>query len=183
MWHIPSIEKYRFCVESPDGLEEIPFPLSTARILERADELGVRWRAIPYTHLIELQYCNETHVFHYQIPSSTTELGFYACLDKGVSQSLLRQAGLSVASGFKVLPAHTTKQMRKCFDQLQKPLVVKPSHGYQGRGVFMHIMTFEEMVAAIMSHRSLPLNEDEGSMVEETLQGKEHRLVVSRGRV
>src|SRR5690606_19896372 len=63
--------------------------------------------------------------------------------------------------------------------ELGLPVVVKPSDGNHGRGVFTCLTTREQIEAAY----AVAVDEGSGVMVERFIQGDEHRLLVVGGRV
>jgi cyanophycin synthetase len=59
------------------------------------------------------------------------------------------------------------------------PVVVKPTDGNHGRGVFTNLMTREEVEAAYMA----AIEEGSGVIVERFIRGSEHRLLVVGGKL
>ena len=158
-------------------------PLSTKLILEQAEELGIQWRSIAGTRILELTYNGKTKHFRYQISSETNDVGFSACLDKGSTNNLLRAAGVSVAEGFKIERYDTEEYWMEVFAALQKPIVVKPSHGLRGEAITLNITDEERYKAAIKRAMEFTTEEDSGVIVEQQFSGKEYRVLTTREKV
>ena len=160
---------------------EITF--STRLNLEAADAWGIHWRTLPGTKIIEMQYAGETKYFRYQISSATTDIGFYGCLDKSVTNSLLAAQGIRIPNGYNLLRADSESYWREVFDALKKPLVVKPTHGNQGNAISMGIIDWESYHAAVEKAFAFLNDKDAGVVVEETVKGKEYRVLATRQKV
>ncbi len=165
------------------GLTTEVIPLSTKLILEQAEALGVTWKSIPGTRILELTYNNTKKYFRYQISSETTDVGFSACLDKGTTNSLLRDAGVHVANGFKIERTDSEAYWMEVFEALQKPVVVKPSHGLQGKAIMMNVSDETRYRAAIKQAMEFSTEDDSGVIVEEQFSGKEYRVLTTREKV
>ena len=95
----------------------------------------------------------------------------------------MQQAGISTPKGCKLTAEDSEEIWESVFNSLQKPLVVKPSHGLQGQSVMMGITDLAEYKDAVKKCFSYTDAEDSGVMVEETFVGKEYRLVTTRENV
>jgi glutamate--cysteine ligase len=163
--------------------KEEQITLSTQLILKAADKFGVQWKVLPGTKIIELLYQGITKYFRYQISSETTDIGFYTCLDKSVTNSLLREAGIQVPRGFDLTRRDPESYWLEVFDALQKPLVVKPSYGNQGNGITMGIKEKAAYIEAVKKSFAFLNDPKAGVMVEETVAGSEYRILVTREKV
>ncbi|MES1999238.1 MAG: cyanophycin synthetase [Pseudomonadota bacterium] len=96
--------------------------------------------------------------------------------DKDLTKQLLQSCGVPIPEGRIVDSADDAWDAAQ---DIGLPVVVKPSDGNHGRGVFTNLTTREEIVAAY------PLALAEGSevMVERFVRGLEHRLLIVGGRV
>jgi len=175
--------KYSYVSERLGISDIIEIPLSTRLILEQADEFGVAWEAIPNTKIIKLEYGGKIKFFRWQISSETSFIGFNACLDKGETKALLQQAGISTPNGCKLTPEDSEEIWEQVYNSLQKPLVIKPSHGWQGQSVLMGINDLAAYKVAVKKCFAFTDAEDSGVMVEETFVGKEYRLVTTRQKM
>jgi cyanophycin synthetase len=59
------------------------------------------------------------------------------------------------------------------------PVVVKPTDGNHGRGVFIDLMSREEVAKAY----AIAIEEGSGVLVERSIQGIEHRLLIVGGKL
>jgi D-alanine-D-alanine ligase-like ATP-grasp enzyme len=169
---------------TPHGVTyEEPITLSTQLILKQAEAKGVAWRALEDTKIIELSFQGKVRHFRFQISPNTTDIGFYACLDKGVTQGLLRSAGVTVPAGYRLFRGDSPDQLKEVFESLTKPLVVKPSHGNQAKGITMGVSTFEQYLSAVEKAFSFLNDKEAGVYVEEQFEGKEYRVVATREKV
>lgn len=169
---------------TPHGVTyDEPITLSTQLILKHAEAKGVNWRVLEDTKIIELEYQGKIRHFRFQISPNTSDIGFYACLDKGVTQGLLRTAGVTVPNGYRLFRADSQDQWREVFDALAKPMVVKPSHGNQGKGITMGVSTLEQYLPAVEKAFSFLNDKEAGVYVEEQFEGKEYRVVATRDKV
>jgi cyanophycin synthetase len=164
---------------TPNGIIEEKIPLSTKIILEEAERLGVSWEAIPNTRILKLQHQNTIKFFRYQISSETTELALYSCLDKGVTKAFLTQAGIETSKGYKLEQGSTEKDWLDVFQGLNKPVVVKPSHGFQGKSIFMDIKKELPYLQAVKAAFAFSQEEGAGVMVEEMFIGQEYRVLAT----
>lgn len=177
-------EKYNYTRYSPTGLiVDSQIPLSTRLILQAAEECGVQWTTLPGTRIIELEYNGVKKQFRYQISTETTDIGFYSCLDKSVTNQLLGSAGVSVPKGFNLTRDDSKMYWMEVFNALQKPLVVKPTHGNQGNCITMNIHTEEEYILAVEQAFDFLNDPEAGVIVEQTCKGNEYRILATREKV
>ncbi len=175
--------KLFYSFETPSGVKKEPIPLSTALILQQAELHGVSWSVLPGTRIFQLDYKGKKRYFRYQISADTSYIGFHACLDKGETSNLLHAAGVSTAKGFKIYPDDSKESSLAIFNALQKPLVVKPSHGLRGEAITVGVNTEEEFFKAVEKAMDFTKEEDSGVVVEEKFEGKEYRILTSREKV
>lgn len=160
-----------------------PVSLSTKLILAAATELGVSWKFLPGTKIIELSHQGHVKHFRYQISTETTDIGFYACEDKSVTSNLLANAGLTVANGYNITTEDSQEYREAVFNALPKPVVVKPTHGNQGNAITLGVTTLEQFSTAVAKAFALTNQQDAGAIVEETCVGQEYRILVTREKV
>jgi cyanophycin synthetase len=96
--------------------------------------------------------------------------------DKDLTKQLLQACGVPIPEG-RVVDSPTDAW--DAAEDIGVPVVVKPSDGNHGRGVFTNLNTREEVLAAY------PLALAEGSevMVERFVRGQEHRLLIVGGKL
>jgi len=156
---------------------------SSCLILKEADKFGVGWRILPCTPLVELNYNGKKKIFYYQIPSSTTALAKYVCTNKEVAINLLLDKGISVPKGYRVNKASTDEYLLSVYNNLQKPLVVKPGNGSQGDNITVNIVDFDECLKAIDLALAYTGKKDSIAIVEEMFDGTEYRILATREKV
>lgn len=106
----------------------------------------------------------------------TTAIAESISRDKELTKSLLRACGIPVPEGRVVTdPADAWLAA----EDIGLPVVVKPSDGNHGRGVFIELGTREEIESAF----SIAQQEGSDVLVERYIPGIEHRLLIVGGRV
>jgi cyanophycin synthetase len=96
--------------------------------------------------------------------------------DKDLTKTLLQSCGVPVPEGRMVdCPADAWEAA----EDIGVPVVVKPTDGNHGRGVFTNLMTREEVEAAYTA----AIEEGSGVIVERFIRGSEHRLLVVGGKL
>ena len=156
---------------------------STKLVLLEAEKLGVSWKALPNSKVIELTWNNQTTYFHIQIPFSTHELGEHICNDKPTTAMFLAKAGLSVPKGYFISPEDPESLHQEIFEALSKPLVVKPTNGNQGDNITIGINTLPDLTKAL--HKAFSYNKEinQGAIIEEFFKGKEYRILATQEKV
>jgi cyanophycin synthetase len=96
--------------------------------------------------------------------------------DKDLTKVLLQSCGVSVPDGRSV---HSAEDAWAAAQDIGLPVVVKPSDGNHGRGVFIELSRQEEVESAYRA----ALEEGDGVLVERYIPGTEHRLLVVGGRL
>lgn len=155
---------------------------SSRLILVEAEKHGVAWKIIPDIQIIELSYKGKNVSYSHQIPSSTTALAMYASHNKRTSASLLRHAGIKVPKGYQVEPKDTDVYLKEVYENLKKPLVVKPNNGDLGDNITVNIKTFLAYKQALKNAFSYDRKEP-GAIVEEMFTGKEYRILATQDKV
>lgn len=152
-------------------------------ILSEADRLGISWRELPGSRIIELSYKGKLNYFRAQDPFNTSYVGWYAVQYKDVTKNLLNEHGIMTPKGYTIEKKDPIEHWRLVFNSLSKPLVVKPNNGAQGKGVFMNISDFEDFKVKVV--KSLENFDDEFAavVVEEMFQGSEYRVLVTRKKI
>ncbi len=167
-----------------DGVKKIKkVSFSTILILEQAEKYGVEWEKISYTNLFKLTYLGKTKYFHGQIPSETTEFAYYCCDNKRLSKNILSQAGLSVTKGYQIEYGDKKTYRLSLFEDLQKPLVVKPVDDKQGNNVFLNINTPAEYISATQKIYEFYGKKKVEILVEEMFEGDEYRILATQDKI
>ena len=169
---------------SPEGLKKNkPVSNSSRLVLKEAEKCGIAWHITPGTQIITLTYKGEKKSYYHQVPSSTTALAKYACNNKQITINLLRQAGITVPRGYRIKSVDSTEYCRKIYDELQKPLVVKPTNGTWGENITVNITTFAEFVKAIEVAQTYAHKDRTHIIAEEMFSGDEYRVLLTQKKV
>lgn len=169
---------------SPNGVVKNKNISNSSRlVLAEADKYGVAWRIIPCTQLIELSFNGKKKTFYHQVPTSTTALAKYACNNKQVTTNLLFTNGISVPKGFRVRKSSTKEDLLDIYENLQKPLVVKPSDGTWGENITVNITNVKDFFEAVDFALKYSGNKRSTAIVEEMFEGEEYRILATREKV
>jgi len=178
------IPKWKYKVFKPTGIADGQvISISTREVLFEAQKYGIIWEEIIGTGVFRLNYNGRISYFHEQISPATSQLGFDSCLNKSTTRAFLTHADVTIAQGFPLSRIDTQEYWIEVFHALVKPLVVKPTHGNQGRSVFMNIQDLDSYVAAVKESFSFSNETDAGVIVEETAPGTEYRVLATREKV
>lgn len=156
---------------------------STLLILEEAKKRGIKWEKVDFTDLIKLKYKDKVQYFHARVPSKTTALAVHCCNDKRVAKNILKNAGLAVSKGYLIKPDDDRHYLIKVFNDLQKPLVVKPLDASLGDNVHLNIETQQEYFKAIEQIYKYYGEKEVNILVEEMFVGDEYRILATREKI
>lgn len=156
---------------------------STILVLEEAERLGIKWEKVRYTGLFKLEYHGKTVFFHAQIPSVTTDSATYCCRNKRIAKNILEQAGLSVSKGYQIEYDDKKDYRLELFNDLNKPLVVKPVDDQQGNNVYLNINTQEEYAKATQEIYAFYGQKKVEIAIEEMFKGDEYRILATREKI
>jgi cyanophycin synthetase len=149
---------------------------STACIVDAADDRDIPAIRLSAGNLLQLGYgINQRRIWTAET-DNTGAIAETISRDKDLTKSLLQACGVPVPLGQAV---ESAAQAWETAQDIGLPVVVKPSDGNHGRGVFTNLSTEAEILAAY------PLAEQEGSgvLVERFIAGYEHRLLVVGGKL
>lgn len=156
---------------------------SAVLILEEAEKNNIEWKKISYCNLFQLKYKNKIKYFHAQIPSTTTEFAHYCCGNKRISKNILKKAGLSVSNGYQIEFDDKRSYRLSLFNDLKKPLVVKPVNDQQGNNVYLNIKTQQEYIDATQKIYDFYGQKKVEILVEEMFQGEEYRILATQEKI
>jgi cyanophycin synthetase len=159
-----------------DLAESLSLGPSTACIVDAADDRDIPFIRLSDLNLLQLGYGSRQQRIWTAETSRTSAIAEDISRDKDLTRQLLQSCGVPVPEGQIV---HGVEEAWDVAQDLGLPVVVKPSDGNHGRGVFTNLSTREQIEAAYA------VAEDEGSdvMVERYILGDEHRLLVVGGRM
>jgi cyanophycin synthetase len=149
---------------------------STACIVDAADDRDIPAIRLNTGNLLQLGYgINQRRIW----TAETDRTGAIAetiSRDKDLTKSLLQACGVPVPVGQAVDSAAEAWDIAQ---ELGLPVVVKPSDGNHGRGVFTNLSTQQEVEQAY----GVAVQEGSGVLVERFIVGQEHRLLVVGGKL
>jgi D-alanine-D-alanine ligase-like ATP-grasp enzyme len=156
----------------------------TLLILEEAEKCDIFWEKIKNTTLFKLEYKGVTKYFHGRIPSETTAFAQYACKNKRITRNLLETSELSIVKGFLVEYSSKSKYRSQLFNNLKKPLVIKPVDKSDGDNVFLNINSEYEYIDAIQKIYAFYGHNQVNILVEEMFtDSNEYRILATQKKV
>jgi len=168
---------------TPSGIKKGKDLTNSSRLLiSVAEEYGVKWKIINGTQIVILNYNGKEEAYYHQVPSTTTAIAIY-CDNKKITRNLLKQAGVSVANGYAINKSHDKKYLLDIFEDLKKPLVVKPSDGTWGENITIGVSTYEEYSQAVELALSYSTRKNSGVIIEEMFLGEEYRILLTKEKV
>jgi len=178
------LTKYIYKYFSTEGLKKSKSVSNSSRLIIREAELyGVDWKIIPGTQIVTLTYKGQEKSYYHQIPTTTTALALYATHNKKITSNLLQQAGIRVPRGFRVRKDSTNEYLNDVYENLNKPLVVKPTDGTWGENISLDITTPDQYFEAVDLAFEYSIKKKRGVIVEEMFDGTEYRVLCTRDKV
>lgn len=149
---------------------------STASIVDAAQARQIPAIRLADNNLVQLGYGARQRRIWTAETDRTSAIAETISRDKDLTKRLLGACGVPVPGGQVV---ETPDEAWAAAEDIGLPVVVKPSDGNHGRGVFINLMTETEVRTAF------GVAEQEGSQViiEQFIPGSEHRLLVVGGRL
>lgn len=163
--------------ELRDMVDTLLLGPSTASIVEAADDRDIpAIRLLPDANLVQLGYGARQRRIWTAETDRTGAIAESISRDKDLTKELLAACGVPVPEGRMVDgPADAWAAA----EEIGLPVCVKPYDGNHGRGVFIDLGTREEIETAY----GVALEEGSGVMVERSISGVEHRLLVVGGQL
>ena len=150
---------------------------STAAIANAAEARGIPYiRLLDDGNLVQLGYGAAMRRIWTAETDSTSAIAETISRDKDLTKELISAVGVPVPEGREVDSAEDAVEAA---EDIGYPVVVKPTDGNHGRGVFIDLVTPEAV------KKAFPISAEEGSgvLVERSIQGIEHRLLVVGGKL
>ena len=149
---------------------------STAHIVRAAEESKIPFIRLNDVNLVQLGYGAKQRRIWTAETDGTSAIAESIASDKTLTKSLLSAAGVPVPEGQEV---DSAEEAWEAAQDIGLPVVVKPSDGNHGRGVFTNLRTREQVQTAFVGA------EKEGSsvIVERYVEGQAYRLLVVGNRV
>ena len=156
--------------------EDLRLGPSTGAIVRAAEARGIPTRRLNQGSLVQLGWGSRQRRILAAETDRTSAIGESIAQDKELTKLLLRSVGVPVPAGGPVKDADEAWEMAQ---EIGVPVVLKPQHGNQGRGVAVNLTTREQVLAAFEAARA----EGSSVLVERFAQGADHRLLVVGDRM
>ena len=149
---------------------------STACIVDAADDRDIPAIRLNTGNLLQLGYgVNQRRIWTAET-DNTGAIAETISRDKDLTKRLLQACGVPVPVGREVANADDAWAAAQ---ELGLPVVVKPTDGNHGRGVFTDLSSRQEIDQAY----AVAIGEGSGVLVERFISGLEHRLLVVGGKL
>ncbi len=149
---------------------------STACIVDAADDRDIPAIRLNEGNLVQLGYGARSRRIWTAESDATSAIAEGISRDKDLTKSLLESCGVPVPEGRL---AASSEEAWEVAEAIGLPVVVKPTDGNHGRGVFTNLQTREEIETAF----EVAVGEGSGVIVERSIPGIEHRLLVVGGKL
>ncbi|HQU79138.1 MAG TPA: cyanophycin synthetase [Azonexus sp.] len=150
---------------------------STAAIVNAADDRDIPTiRLLEDGNLVQLGYGAALRRIWTAETDQTSAIAETISRDKDLTKELISSVGVPVPEGREVDSADDAWDAA---EDIGVPVVVKPTDGNHGRGVFIDLTTREEVAKAY----AIAVDEGSGVLVERSIPGIEHRLLVVGGKL
>ena len=149
---------------------------STAAIATAAEGRGIPMMRLNEGNLVQFGYgCEQRRIWTAET-DRTSAIAEGVSRDKELTRRLLAQCGVPVPEGRTVA---TPDEAWEAAQEIGLPVVIKPTDGNHGRGVFTHLSSQDEIIAAW----KIAVQEGSAVLVERFIVGNEHRILVVGGKV
>ncbi len=149
---------------------------STQSIVDAARKRGIPYFRLNERNLVQLGHGKYARRIQAAETSFTSNIGVEIAQDKELTKRLLAKVGVPVPEGEVVHDADAAWQVAR---SLGGPVVVKPAGGNQGKAVSVNLTTEEQVRRAF----ELAHDYSDDVIVEQYIQGKDHRLLVVNGKL
>ncbi|RZS78252.1 cyanophycin synthetase [Pigmentiphaga kullae] len=149
---------------------------STASIVQAAEDRRIPYIRLNQGNLVQFGYGAAQHRIWTAETDRTSAVAEGIACDKDLTKSLLQACGVPVPQGRAV---ESKEDAWEAAQEIGLPVVVKPSDGNHGRGVFLDLRTREAIETAF----GVASGEGSGVIVERCVPGNEHRLLVVGDRM
>ena len=150
---------------------------STAAIVNAAEARKIpHIRLLDDGNLVQLGYGAAMRRIWTAETDSTSAIAETISRDKDLTKELISSVGVPVPEGREVESAEDAVEAA---ENIGFPVVVKPTDGNHGRGVFIDLTTPDDVRKAY----AIAVEEGSSVLVERSIQGIEHRLLVIGGKL
>lgn len=144
--------------------------------------LAAEARKIPHIrllddgNLVQLGYAAAMRRIWTAETDQTSAIAETISRDKDLTKELISSVGVPVPEGREV---DSAEDAMDAADDIGFPVVVKPTDGNHGRGVFIDLKSRDEVAKAY----AIAVEEGSGVLVERSIPGIEHRLLIVGGKL
>ena len=150
---------------------------STASIVDAADDRNIPCiRLLETGNLVQLGYGSAMRRIWTAETDRTSAIAEGISRDKDMTKSLLQSCGVPVPEGREV---DSPEDAWEAAQDIGLPVCVKPIDGNHGRGVFIDLKDRAEIEMAF----KVAVDEGSGVLVERSIPGTEHRLLIIGGKL
>ncbi len=150
---------------------------STAAIVNAAEARKIpHIRLLDDGNLVQLGYGAAMRRIWTAETDRTSAIAETISRDKDLTKALISAVGVPVPEGREVDSADDAVDAA---EEINYPVVVKPTDGNHGRGVFIDLMHADDVKKAY----AIATEEGSGVLVERSIQGIEHRLLIVGGKL
>lgn len=121
------------------------------------------------------------HHFQLSMGDMVTKEAFDICDNKNITKKYLSKLNVPVPEGEKFTKKNSTQEICDYADKIGYPVVLKPTDGNAGKGVFANIQTKKALIS-LVDHVQNELGYDE-ILIERFIAGVEYRVVVIDDRI
>ncbi|MCZ2441610.1 MAG: cyanophycin synthetase [Burkholderiales bacterium] len=155
--------------------EDLRLGPSTGAIVAAALARGIPYRRLTDGSLVQFGWGARQRRIQAAEIDSTSAVAEAIAQDKELTKTLLQAAGVPVPSG---RPVADVEDAWAAAQRIGLPVVVKPQHGNQGKGVTVNVVARDQLEAAYQAAA-----EYGAVMVEKYLSGGDYRLLVVGNRL
>jgi len=149
---------------------------STASLVRAAEERDIPWLRLNGQSLVQLGHGKYQQRIQATVTGRTPHIAVELASDKEETNKILATLGLPVPKQELVTSEDGALRAAR---RLGVPVVTKPFNGNHGRGISIHLMTDEEVIAGFNEAREI----SRSVIVENFLSGDDHRLLVVNGEL
>ena len=149
---------------------------STASLVRAAEERDIPWLLLNGQSLVQLGHGKYQQRIQATVTGRTPHIAVELASDKEETNKILATLGLPVPKQELVTSEDGALRAAR---RLGVPVVTKPFNGNHGRGISIHLMTDEEVIAGFNEAREI----SRSVIVENFLSGDDHRLLVVNGEL